>query len=268
MSTLQKELPSIIQTYLKEGEEARSFSYVYRDQENEYQNIYYFDRKKGAYAVLGFLVLDQSGQAAERSIAEEVNASFNLYNYVFKRFREEWGAVVQQDTRKYVAANEHLKLIVEYYEQHKAEIPEEIFQTIISYLEVIEHVLACQDKFLDLDLDVIEIGRKKTEQQGINPELMQELKALIKEFEFHIFDQIDIQNTSQEIRDRFVAYFSEKEPPKEIKRSVKKALKMSKRMDKLIAKHKDKLLERKQDTTNEKHYQELRAQWDAMLRNE
>jgi ribosomal protein L21E len=105
----QERLHVTIEKHLKQGEEYRIFSYPYRRGDKEYRNVYFFDRKKGANKVTGFLVLDSEGLEVEHQIATEINKSFNQYNLLYKRFQGDWGDVVQQDMRKFVAVKGTLK---------------------------------------------------------------------------------------------------------------------------------------------------------------
>jgi hypothetical protein len=263
-----------LEAALSSGEEYRLFSYGYVKDGQTFRDAYYFDRKKGAYHVTGFLVVDEQGQAVSREQAIDINESFNLYNYLFKRFQSDWGDVVQQDMRKYVKAQEHFKQILEYYRSSAAsgeqqdEAQRDVLNMYQEGAQVVDQVLACQQTFLDLDMEAIELGQKKRKQGYIDEEIVEAIRNLIQSFERTIFEQFYVQYASRAKRDELLAYVEQYKPPKEIKRNVKKALKIFKRMDKLVSKHEERLLGRMEDQTNEQHYRSLAQEWKQMLRNQ
>lgn len=178
--------------------------------------------------------------------------------------------------RKYVRAQEHFQQVLKYdhvsgsgeqQQAVEADGKQSVVQLYQEAAQVVDHVLACQQTFLDLDLKAIELGQKKRKQGYIDEEMVRAVRNLIKTFEQTIFEQFHIQYVSKAKRDELLAYVEQHEPPKELKKNVKKALKIFKRMDKLVAKHEDRLLDRMEDQANEQHYRKLAQEWEQMLRN-
>jgi hypothetical protein len=283
VTVVQERLRSTIEKYLKQGEEYRWFSYPYLHLNEEYKNVYFFDRKKGTHKVTGFLVLDQDGVEVERELATRINESFNLYNLLFKRFKSDWGDVVQQDMRKFVAARGHFESLIDYYGGEKGnhsteekegsqasaeENASKVKGMIQQGYKIISDVLAYQDKFLALDLEAIELGQRKRDQQFIDTQIDQEVRRITQEFEQSIFDQYYVQYQSKELGDWLVQFFEEQNPPKELKRSVKKVLRIFKKMGKNVLKNEERLKVRIEDTKNEVYYTQLYKEWEGLLRNE
>jgi hypothetical protein len=258
----QEQLHVTIEKYLKQGEEYRLFSYPYRHEDKEYRNVYFYDRKKGAQKVTGFLVIETEGNEAECQLDTQINEAFNQYNLLFRRFQSDWGDVVQQDMRKFVAVKRHFNNLIEYYEGEASA------NNIISQgYNIVKDVLAYQDNFLALDLEAIELGQIKREQHFIDEQIDQKVRRITEEFEQTIFDQYYVQYRAKELRDRLTRFFEEQTIPKELKRSVKKVLRIFKKMDKNVLKNEDRLEKRIEDPKNEKHYTELHKEWKTMLRN-
>jgi hypothetical protein len=255
----QERLHVTIEKYLKQGEEYRIFSYPYRREDKEYRNVYFFDRKKGANKVTGFLVLDSEGLEVELQLATQINKAFNQYNLLYKRFQSDWGDVVQQDMRKFVAVKGHFENLSQAFNTN--ELIEQGYSTI-------REILTYQDKFLALDLDAIELGQRKRDQHFIDSNIVQEVRRIIQEFEQTIFDQYYIQYRSKHLQDGLAQFFEEQTIPKELKRSVKKVLRIFKKMDKNVLKNKERLEKRIEDPKNEAFYAELHREWQESLRNE
>jgi hypothetical protein len=255
----QERLHVTIEKYLKQGEEYRVFSYAYHHEDKEYRDVYFFDRKKGAHKVTGFLVLDSEGIEVDRQLATQINEAFNQYNLLFKRFQSDWGDVVQQDMRKFVAVEGHFEKLSQVFNTN---------EMIKQGHSTIRDILTYQDKFLALDLDAIELGQRKRDQHFIDSEIDQEVRRIIQEFEQTVFNQYYIQYRSKDLQDGLTQFFEEQTIPKELKRSVKKVLRIFKRMNKNVLKNKERLEKRIEDQKNEAFYTELHKEWQESLRNE
>ncbi|EGL83222.1 hypothetical protein CathTA2_1232 [Caldalkalibacillus thermarum TA2.A1] len=215
--------------YVQKNEEYRFFSYPYKENGQTFRTAYFFPRKKGAAHVCGFLVIDEAGEAISREEAVRINQAFNLYNLLFKRFQGDWGDVVEQDLRKFESVVEHFEAL-EAFRPADRRLREMIDQAH----EAVRQVLDCQDRIYQLDLDAIELGKKKREQQYIDPEINREVQRIIDDFEYALFKQYDVQYQAIPVCDEFVRHLKEHKPARPWKKHLKKVKRILKRMKKML----------------------------------
>ncbi|MDQ0338011.1 hypothetical protein J2S00_000794 [Caldalkalibacillus uzonensis] len=262
MSMLKDANHPTVDQYRQENEEYRFFSYEYKEKGKAFRTAYFFPRRKGAAHVSGFLVIDDEGRAIHREDAVRINRAFNRYNLLFKRFQGEWGDVVEQDMCKFNGVIEHFEAL-EMFQPEDHSLREMIDQAQAA----VRQVLDCQDQIYQLDLEAIDLGKKKREQQFIDPEIDQEVERIITQFEHTLFKQYYVQYQSIPLSDQFAVCLKEHKPDKQWKKHLKKVKRILKRMRKNALKHEQRLKDRAKDPENLRYYQRLYAEWESMVRN-
>jgi hypothetical protein len=197
-----------------------------------------------------------------REPAVRINRAFNRYNLLFKRFQNEWGDVVEQDMRKYEGVLPH-------FETLRPLVPDghALKEILKRGEETVRKVLACQDRFLQLDLEAIELGKQKRESGSIDPAIDAHVENILTQFEQTLFDQYDVQAQCISVIDRFERYLNENRPPKEWKKHLKKVKRIFKRIKRLVLASEDRLKARQADPTNAHYYARLYAEWEEKVRN-